>query len=137
MGDAPWPPHYKKQKGEPPRVMPSKSKMGVAESPTGRRRSSEPLITVAKAKHKKDALAGLERWKARHSKVAPLLEEDDVLIDSMRGRSSTWTRIRVNLRHVPEVERPEAEQPDPDYDPWEEFRPPVRGPQAPKTRSSS
>ena len=78
----------------------------------------QPLITVAKAEHKEDALAGLERWKARHPAAAALLQVDDVLVDSMRGRSSTWTRIRVNLRHVPEAERPAEEAPDPDYDPW-------------------
>src|SRR5262249_8813343 len=122
LGDAPWPPHYRKQKGEPPRVMPSKRRMGEAESPTGRRKSTQPLVTVAKAKHKEEALAGLARWKARHPKAAPFLEEDDVLIDSMRGRSSSWTRIRVNLRHVPEADRPGAEAPDPDYDPWVEWR---------------
>jgi bifunctional non-homologous end joining protein LigD len=137
MGDAPWPPHYKKQKGEPPRVMPSKRKSGEAESPTGRRKSTQPLVTIAKAKHKEDALEGLERWKARHPEAARLLEEDDVLIDSMRGRSSTWTRIRVNLRHVPEADRPAAEPPDPDYDPWREWRSPARRPGSPKTRSSS
>ncbi len=116
LGDAPWPPHYKKQRGEPPRVMPSRQK--------------QPLITVAKAEHKEDALAGLERWKKRHPAVAKMLRVDDVLVDSMRGRSSTWTRIRVNLCHVPEDERPAEEAPDPDYDPW-------RGWRAPKTRSSS
>jgi DNA ligase D-like protein (predicted polymerase) len=137
MGDAPWPPHYKKQKGEPPRVMPSKRRSDEAESPTGRRKSTQPLVTVAKAKHKEEAMEGLERWKARHPKAAPLLEEDDVLIDSMRGRSSTWTRIRVNLRHVPEADRPVAEPPDPDYDPWREWREPSRRPRSPKTRSSS
>jgi len=120
LGDAPWPPHYKKQGDEPPRVAPS------------RRRTSHPLITVAKAAHKEDALAGLERWKARHPDAAARLEVDDVLVDSMRGRSTTWTRIRVNLRHVPEGERPAEEPPDPDYDPWR-----ASGPRAPKTRSSS
>ena len=120
LGDAPWPPHYKKQGDEPPRVAPS------------RRRASHPLITVAKAAHKEDALAGLERWKARHPDAAARLEVDDVLVDSMRGRSTTWTRIRVNLRHVPEGERPAEEPPDPDYDPWR-----ASGPRAPKTRSSS
>jgi DNA ligase D-like protein (predicted polymerase) len=122
LADAPWPPHYRKQRGEPPRVAPSKRKMetGAAkkESATGRRRSSQPLVTVAKAEHKDDALAGLERWKARHPEAAPLVQEEDVLVDSMRGRSSTWTRIRVNLRHVPEAQRPAEEPPDPDYDPW-------------------
>ena len=122
LGDAPWPPHYKKQRGEPPRVAPSRKKG---------RQSTQPLITVAKAQHKEDALAGLERWKKRHPDAAKKLEVDDVLIDSMRGRSSTWTRIRVNLRHVPEDKRPAEEAPDPDYDPWRGFKPP------PKTRSSS
>jgi DNA ligase D-like protein (predicted polymerase) len=124
LGDAPWPPMYKKQQGEPDRVAPSKKKG------TGRRESTQPLITISKAQHKEDALAGLERWKARHPKAAALLAVDDVLIDSMRGRSSTWTRIRVNLRHVPENERPAEEAPDPDYDPWAGYR-------DPKTRSSS
>jgi DNA ligase D-like protein (predicted polymerase) len=106
LGDAPWPPHYRKQADEPPRVMPS------------RRRMAHPLITVAKAQHRNDALAGLERWKTRHPEAAALLQVDDVLVDTMRGRSSTWTRIRLNLRHVPEAERPAEEAPDPDYDPW-------------------
>jgi bifunctional non-homologous end joining protein LigD len=125
LGDAPWPPHYKKQRGEPPRVMPSRQKSA---STTGRRQSTQPLITVARAEHKDEALAGLERWKARHGEAAALLEVDDVLVDAMRGRSSTWTRIRLNLRHVPEALRPPEEPPDPDYDPW------VR---TPNTRASS
>ena len=122
LGDAPWPPHYKKQGDEPPRVAPSRRKG---------RQSAQPLITIAKAQHKDDALAGFERWKKRHPEAARLLQVDDVLIDSMRGRSSTWTRIRVNLRNVPEDRRPAQEAPDPDYDPWRGFKPP------PKTRSSS
>ncbi|HEY2798708.1 MAG TPA: non-homologous end-joining DNA ligase [Thermoanaerobaculia bacterium] len=139
LGDAPWPPHYRKQRDEPPRVAPSKQKRSAPAS-TGRRRSSQPLLVVANARHKAEALAGLERWKARHPAAAALLREDDVLVDSMRGRSSTWTRIRVNLRHVPEEERPTQEAPDPDYDPWREFRERPRRPspsRAPKTRSSS
>jgi DNA ligase D-like protein (predicted polymerase) len=107
LGDAPWPPHYRKRGDEPPRVAPS------------RRRSAHPLLTVAKAARQADALAGLERWKARHPAAAAALAADDVLVDTMRGRSSTWTRIRVNLRHVAEGDRPPAEPPDPDYDPWE------------------
>jgi len=133
LGDAPWPPHYRKQAGEPARVMPSRRKgaspagktegpTGRGASPTGRRQSTQPLITVAKAQHKDEALAGLERWKARHPEAAAKLAVDDVLVDSMRGRSSTWTRIRVNLRHVPEAERPDEEPPDPDYDPWAAWR---------------
>ncbi len=127
LGDAPWPPNYKKQQGEPPRVAPSKAK----NSGTGRRVPKQPLITVAQAEHKEDALAGLERWKNRHPTAAAHLEEDDVLVDGMRGRSSLWWRVRINLRHVPEAERPEEGTPDPDYDPWRGFR------AAPKTRSSS
>jgi bifunctional non-homologous end joining protein LigD len=139
LPDAPWPPHYKKQADEPPRVQPSK-----------RRQSSMPLITVAQAEHKDDALAGLERWKARHPAAAALLAVDDVLVDAMRGHWSTWTRVRVNLRHVPQGERPAEEAPDPDFDPWAEFRAgqdaqPVQarrlrsrdGSQPPKTRASS
>src|SRR6266852_6668239 len=141
LGDAPWPPHYKKQRDEPPRVAPSRMKSASArksanatKTGSGHRQSTQPLITVAKAKHKEDALAGLERWKARHPEAAALLQVDDILVDSMRGRSSTWTRIRVNLRHVPESERSPEEPPDPDYDPWRDSEP---GPRAPKTSSSS
>src|SRR5207302_769547 len=131
LGDAPWPPHYKKQADEPPRVAPSRRKAADArEKGVGRRQSTQPLVTVAKAEHKDDALAGLERWKTRHPDAAALLQVDDILIDSMRGRSSTWTRIRINLRHVPESTRPREEPPDPDYDPWRGFR---SGGRAPKT----
>jgi hypothetical protein len=129
--DAPWPPQYKKAPDEPPRVQPSKRKG------SGRRQPVHPLITVAKARDKEDALAGLERWKGQHPESAALLEVDDVLVDSMRGRSSTWTRIRVNLRHVPEDQRPAEETPDPDYDPWAGFDPESRPSRSPKTRSSS
>jgi hypothetical protein len=60
-----------------------------------------------------------------------------VLVDSMRGRSSTWTRIRVNLRHVPEGERPAEEPPDPDYDPWHASGLGHPGSRAPRKRSTS
>jgi len=132
LGDAPWPPHYKKQRDEPPRVAPSRRK-----ATSGGRRSTQPLVTVAKAALKEDALAGLERWKARHPEAAARLQVDDVLVDSMRGRSTTWTRIRVNLRHVPEAERPAEEPPEPDYDPWADSGRERAGSRAPKTRSSS
>ena len=118
-GDAPWPPHYAKQQGEPPRVQPSKRKDGA--KPTGRRVSSKPLLEIARAARKEDALAGLERWKARHPEAAARLETADVLVDSMRGRSSTWTRVRVNLEHVPEPLRPAQGPLDPDFDPWHGF----------------
>ncbi len=122
LGDAPWPPHYRKQAGEPPRVQPSKRRPGDAPAPSGRRRSSKPLIEISRAARKEDALAGLERWKARHPVAAAQLQPADVLVDAMRGRSTTWTRIRINLEHVPEAERPPQEPLDPDYDPWAPYR---------------
>jgi len=157
LPDAPWPPHYDKQAGEPPRVQPSKRRSagpppadattasGTGDTaspapgnpggpaartgqparrqaagiqPAGRRRSTMPLIEVARAAAKDEAMAGLDRWKERHADVWPYLQPADVLVDSMRGRSSTWTRIRLNLRHVPEAERPPQEELDVDYDPW-------------------
>jgi hypothetical protein len=81
-----------------------------------------PLVVVANSPHREAALAGLERWKARYPEVARRLAVDDVLVDSMRGRSSTWTRIRVNLKNVPEPVRPPQETPDPDDDPTREWR---------------
>ncbi len=103
LGDAPWPPQYRKREGEPPRVQPSR-----------RRKPKFPLIEVGRAKEKDDALAGLERWKARHPEAASHLEPADILVDAMRGRYTTWTRIRINLRHVPDAIRPPQELLDPD-----------------------
>jgi bifunctional non-homologous end joining protein LigD len=163
-GDAPWPPHYAKQAGEPPRVQPSKRRRPTSAyggegvdggpppevaagrrtavshgdpdagisgpppwmkrpsgpttpTPTGRRRSAVPVIEIARGARKTDALEGLERWKARHAEAAAYLEPADVLVDAMRGRSTTWTRVRVNLIHVPADRRPAQEPLDPDYDP--------------------
>jgi DNA ligase D-like protein (predicted polymerase) len=116
LPDAPWPPHYAKQADEPPRVQPSRKRT------TGRRVPAMPLIEIARAANVADAMAGLERWKARHPDVYELLEPRDVLVDSMRGRSSTWTRIRVNLRNVPEELRPPQEPLEVDYDPWAAWR---------------
>ncbi|HVX96858.1 MAG TPA: non-homologous end-joining DNA ligase [Polyangia bacterium] len=124
LGDAPWPPHFRKAAGEAPRVAPSRAK-GAAPSKAGPR-AKMPLVTVASSPDKAAALAGLERWKARHAQAAAHLAVDDVLIDSMRGRSSTWTRVRVNLRHVPEGQRPPQESPDPDDDPTRDWRAAVR-----------
>ena len=159
LGDAPWPPNYAKQAGEPPRVQPSKARRpaagyeagrgeaggpppdvaaeraaavaagdpdaglatewtGSRPTPTGRRRSAIPVVEIARAEHKEEALAGLERWKARHPEVVPFLEPADILVDAMRGRSTTWTRVRVNLIHVPEADRPAQEPLESDYDPW-------------------
>jgi bifunctional non-homologous end joining protein LigD len=117
LGDAPWPPHFRKMKGEAPRVMPSRGK-SAAKKP----RQKMPLVVVANSPDKAAALAGLERWKAKHVGIASLLAAADILVDSMRGRSSTWTRIRVNLQHVPEEQRPPLETPDPDDDPTREWR---------------
>ncbi|HTQ52988.1 MAG TPA: non-homologous end-joining DNA ligase [Bryobacteraceae bacterium] len=117
LGDAPWPPHFRKMEGEAPRVSPSRAR-SAAKKP----RAKAPLVVVANSPDRAAALAGLERWKAQHPHVAELLAVDDVLVDSMRGRSSTWTRIRVNLRHVPEDLRPPQQTPDPDDDPTREWR---------------
>ena len=151
LGDAPWPPHFRKMEGEGARVAPSRAKKATgakkssapagnnsaptaeddsdasssaSTKPTGQRRSKMPLLVIANSASKDAALAGLERWKQRHSEAAVHLAIDDVLVDSMRGRSSTWTRIRVNLRNVPEDLRPPQETPDPDEAP--EMRPPGR-----------
>jgi DNA ligase D-like protein (predicted polymerase) len=127
LGDAPWPPHFRKMDGEAPRVAPSRARSAARRSsstPARARapRSKMPLIVVANSPDRDAAIAGLERWKSKHPQVATQLAVDDVLIDSMRGRSSTWTRIRVNLRHVPEAERPPQEIPDPDDDPTRAWR---------------
>lgn len=114
LGDAPWPPHFRKQQGEPVRAQPSR-----------RRASTMPLIEIGKARKKDDALAGLDRWKARHANAAAHLEPADVLVDSLRGRHVTWTRVRINLQHVPEALRPPQEPLDPDErleDEWEQGR---------------
>jgi hypothetical protein len=120
LGDAPWPPHFRKMEGEAPRVAPSRAKS--AASAAKKPRTKMPLVVVANSPNKDAALAGLERWKSRHPQVAEFLAVDDILVDSMRGRSSTWTRIRVNLRHVREELRPPQETPDPDDDPTREWR---------------
>ena len=177
QGDAPWPPNYAKQAGEPPRVQPSRARRPKSEyeegrgveggpppevqaeraaavakgdrnaglptewpgmpprgtpgggsrpTPTGRRKTSIPVIEISRAATKAEALEGLERWKARHAKAAEHLEPADVLTDGMRGRSSLWYRVRVNLIHVPEADRPGQEALDPDYDPWAGFEWPDR-----------
>jgi bifunctional non-homologous end joining protein LigD len=107
--------------GEPPRVAPSRAK-GAKKPP----RAKMPLLTIANSPDRGAALAGLERWKKKYAVAAKHLAVDDVLVDNMRGRSSTWTRIRVNLQHVPEDIRPAQEIPDPDDDPTREWREAVR-----------
>ena len=141
LGDAPWPPQFPKAEGEPKRVQPSRARKepnavgahgnapapSAVESPTGRRKSIHPLLVISKAAHKDEAIAGLERWKQRYPEAAKHLKPSDILVDSMRGMSTTWTRIRVNLRNVPEDQRPQQEPPDPDYDPWAGLDPSLRG----------
>jgi hypothetical protein len=166
LGDAPWPPNYAKQAGEPPRVQPSRKRRvdsdyagrgvdggpppevaaeraaavaagdrnaglpteweGTRPTPTGRRRTSIPVIEISRAAKKDEALAGLERWKARWPAAAAHLEPADVLVDGMRGRATLWYRVRVNLTHVPEADRPPQEKLDPDYDPWKGYEWPDR-----------
>ena len=121
LGDAPWPPHFRKMEGEAPRVQPSRARSAV-KNVAKKPRTKAPLLVIANSPDKEAALAGLERWKSKYPQAAALLAVDDVLIDSMRGRSSTWTRIRVNLRKVPEELRPPQETPDPDDDPTREWR---------------
>ena len=136
--DAPWPPHYEKQSGEAPRVQPSKRRApdvlpaapGKSSGASGRRRTTAPLIEVARAAGQDEAMLGLDRWKERYPAAAACLEPADVMVDAMRGRSSVWYRIRLNLRHVPEEQRPAQEALEVDYDPWIGLEPPPgRAPQ--------
>lgn len=133
LPDAPWPPHFRKMDGEGTRVSPSRARSAKstsapagdtpAKKPRARApRSKMPLLTVANSPDKSAALAGLERWKAKYPEASAHLVAEDVLVDAMRGRFSTWTRIRVNLRNVPEELRPAQETPDPDDDPTREWR---------------
>jgi len=141
MGDAPWPPHFRKMEGEPARVQPSKAKLAAskAASKNGSARQTEakqtagepakrasrskmPLLIISHARTEELALQGLQRWKAKYPEAAALLAVDDVLVDRMRGASSIWFRIRVNLRRVPEELRPPQETPDPDDDPTRAWR---------------
>lgn len=139
LGDAQWPPHFRKMEGEPARVQPSRARSSAKKkratdegeevdpaadsSPkSGRRQSTMPLIVIAQSRDKAAAEAGLERWKQQHGEAAALLRPDDVLVDRMRGSAYVWYRIRVNLRHVPEALRPAQGMPDPDDDPTREWR---------------
>src|SRR3984957_10720518 len=133
--DAPWPPHYEKQSGEAPRVQPSKRRApdvlpaapGKSSGASGRRRTTAPLIEVARGAGPDEGMRGLDRWKARYPAAAAGLEPADVMVDAMRGRSSVWYRIRLNLRHVPEAQRPGQEALEVDYDPWAGLEDPRRG----------
>jgi bifunctional non-homologous end joining protein LigD len=155
FGDAPWPPHFAKQEGEPARVQLSRRRRedrpaaakgsvpapapGKTVGPTGRRRTTAPLIEIARAATEAEARAGLQRWRARHAEVWSHLAPSDVMVDSMRGRNTTWTRIRINLRNVPESERPPQEALEVDYDPWAGYQGPDRSGQLerPKRKRAS
>ncbi|HKV29928.1 MAG TPA: DNA polymerase domain-containing protein [Candidatus Dormibacteraeota bacterium] len=155
FGDAPWPPHFAKQTGEPARVQLSRRRRedrpkasigevpppapGKTVGPTGRRRTTMPLIEIARAAAEAEARAGLQRWRARHADVWAHLAPSDILVDSMRGRNTTWTRIRINLRNVPESERPPQEALEVDYDPWAGYQAPDRSGQLerPKRKRAS
>jgi bifunctional non-homologous end joining protein LigD len=135
IGDAPWPPHYQKQEGEPARVQPSRARKNWSPPkpreagelpPQSKRKSQKPLIEIARAEKKEDALAALERWKAKHPGVVPMLDPLDILVDAMRGRYTAWWRIRVNLEHVPEQQRPAQEALEIDYEPGD-IRPVAAG----------
>ena len=114
QGDAPWPPQYAKQPGEPTRVQPSRAK----KAGTGRRVSKHPLIIVAHSTNKDEALELLEQWKTKHPQVVEHLQPADILTDQMRGRSSAWWRVRINLQHVPEALRPVQPDLPPIPNPW-------------------
>jgi DNA ligase D-like protein (predicted polymerase) len=119
--DAPWPPHHVKTAGEAPRVAPSRARPAGEARPrakpvAGPPREKLPVITIARAKLKVDALAGLERWKARYPDLVAKLAPEHVLVDTNRGKSSAWYRVRINLKDIPPAERPPPEPPDPDYD---------------------
>ena len=103
----------------PPEKAPRGAK--AASGDAGRRLSSKPLIEIARTKTKDEAMAALDEWRAKWPAVAEKLEPVDVLVDGMRGPSSIWYRIRINLQHVPETRRPPQEPLIADYNPWENY----------------
>ncbi|MDT5000446.1 MAG: hypothetical protein QOK12_2551 [Mycobacterium sp.] len=98
-----------------------KAPKGARRTTDGRRESTMPLIEIAKTKTKDEAMAALDVWRERYPAVAERLEPVDVLVDGMRGPSSIWYRIRINLQHVPEEQRPPQEELIADYSPWENY----------------
>jgi DNA ligase D-like protein (predicted polymerase) len=103
------------------RLGPAEKAPKGAKKGTGRRQSVMPLIEIARTKTKDEAMAALDEWRARYPAVAQKLEPADVLVDGMRGPSSIWYRIRINLQHVPPVQRPPQEPLLADYNPWENY----------------
>jgi hypothetical protein len=138
IGDAPWSPHFAKAEGEAKRVAPSRAKKAPAKKAAAKSpRSKAPLLTIAQSPDKSAAEAGLARWKEKHPEAAAHLAPDDILTDRMRGSSTIWYRIRVNLRHVPEANRPTQQTPDPDDDPTRAWREQSSLPTNGKTTRSS
>jgi bifunctional non-homologous end joining protein LigD len=136
LGDAPWPPHYRKQPGEAARVAPSRAKRPAGPSKREERRRRHPVIEIGRARQKADALAGFERWKGRHPEANAHLQAADVLVDALRGRHRTWTRVRVNLEHVPPDLRPPQEPLDPDENLADDWVHPSSAPAPEASRSA-
>jgi bifunctional non-homologous end joining protein LigD len=103
------------------RLGPAEKAPRGAKKGTGRRESTMPLIEIARTKTKDEAMAALHEWRARYPSVAEMLQPADTLVDGMRGPSSIWYRIRINLQHVPEEQRPAQEPLLADYNPWENY----------------
>jgi len=119
VADAPWPGQFRGARREEPRAAASAGARVAApgKAAGSRRTRSAALLVIAKSPDRDAALAGLERWLHAHVEAAAYLQLEDILVDSMRGRSTNWTRVRVNLRNVPAPLRPKQEKPDPDQDP--------------------
>jgi bifunctional non-homologous end joining protein LigD len=97
---------------------------GKSYGASGRRRTSAALIEISRARTREEALEGLERWKERHPGIVERLAPSEVLVDAMRGRSTAWYRVRLNVTSIPADERPAQEELETDYDPFEGFAPP-------------
>lgn len=100
---------------------PERAPKGAGKRSDGRRQSTMPLIEIARTKTKDEAMAALDVWRDRYPAAARRLEPVDILVDGMRGPSSIWYRIRINLQHVPEDQRPPQEELIADYSPWEGY----------------
>jgi bifunctional non-homologous end joining protein LigD len=97
---------------------------GKSSGASGRRRTSVPLIEISRAKTREEAMDGLSRWRERHPGIVERLEPAEILVDAMRGRSTAWYRVRLNLQRIPADERPGQEPLEVDYDPFEGWTPP-------------
>ncbi|UXA14006.1 DNA polymerase domain-containing protein [Mycobacterium sp. SMC-8] len=98
-----------------------KAPKGARQSDDGRRVSAMPLIEIARTKTRDEAMAALQQWREKYPAAAEKLHPADVLVDGMRGPSSIWYRIRINLQHVEEDVRPPQEELLADYNPWAHY----------------